>query len=630
MARSQSIPRPSRDRSTWLLGGLLAGFAVIFLRLFWLQVVRQDYYGERWAQKIAIKRSAALDPTPGRILSANGDVLARSAPMYMLVADPARMLKLNRTTFAQCAAKVAPLIGRTPQAVEADLTSHSGKGYVKLSAWLRQDTAQTLRDLKIEGLSTERVWLRKYPLGKAACHVLGGRDRYHHALGGLEFQYRALLDGEPGVGGTAAVAPGLEGLNTGSASLPPVPGRDLVLTLDSNLQRQVEAEMDRLWAQETPRWCTCVVEEIKTGALLALSSRPNYDPGAFAAIGTAGQKGPSVASGSTTNWPVTAEVEQGSTFKIILAAAALSSGRVSPNRTFVCNGHLGLGGQPIGCWGKYAAHGHGRLDMAGMLANSCNLCAAQTALAIGKEYYRDFLARCGIGQDPQAGFPGEALGFLARPANIRPRDLGTMAFGQNVSCSSLQLTSIVAGLMNDGKMMHPHIVSKVLNKDRSLFREEPTTVERTLCTPEVSAQLRTMLEGVVTNGTGRAAAIPGVRVGGKTGTAQQWDPVLHRHTQDRYLVSFIMVFPIDQPRYIIHVACYEPHRGQHGADVAAPVCQRIGKYILQQIDRQTMASPAVVAPTSKPASQPLPVASPATPSPTAPKAKVKPAASSLD
>jgi cell division protein FtsI/penicillin-binding protein 2 len=288
---------------------------------------------------------------------------------------------------------------------------------------------------------------------------------------------------------------------------------------------------------------------------------------------------------------VAAAVEQGSTFKILLVAAALSSGKVPSSRRFVCNGHLDLGGPPISCWGKYGAKGHGSLDMAGMLANSCNICAAQTALALGAEGYHDFLVRCGINQDPQAGFPGEAFGYLAGPSRLRRRDLASMGFGQNVSCSALQLTSIVAGLVNDGIMMQPHIVGAAVNKDGSLFGQVAPTRERTLCSPEVSRELRSMLEGVVVNGTGKAAQIPGVRVGGKTGTAQQWDPVLKRHRSDRYLVSFIAVFPIEQPRYVIHVACDEPHHGQHGADVAAPVCQRLGKFILQQVDRTPPATP---------------------------------------
>ena len=581
MARPQSTYRPGRGRSNTLRYLLLTGFALVFVRLFYVQVLRQDYLLSVVAPLIAVGSGEAQTAAPGSILFRNGEALAESVVLYHVIGDPVRMLK-NGESFQAVARELAPVIHRPAADILADLRNNERRGYVELKHWVKQDAVKAVQDLRVEGLTVKQVWRRQYPLGKGACHVVGGRDRFHRALSGLEYQYRQVLDGQPGT--AAGAAPGLAGLTGAPEDLAPVAGRNLVLTLDPNLQRQVEAEMDRLSAQEEPKWASCIVMDPRNGEILALSTRPGYDPNAYVTGKPApGCRWSAVPASATTNWPVAAEVEQGSTMKIILAAAALSSGKVSPSHRYNCSGHLGLGGQPISCWGKYAAQGHGSLDMTGMLANSCNICAAQTALAIGRDEYRGFLARCGIGEDPQAGFPYEALGQLARPERIRPRDLATMGFGQNVSCSSLQLTSIVAGLVNDGVMMRPHIVGAVTNRDGSLYRAVEPAADRTLCTPEVSKQLRVMLENVVVNGTGRAAAIPGVRVGGKTGTAQQWDPELKRHSRDRYLVSFIMVFPLDEPRYVIHVACDEPKRGQHGADVAAPVCQRLGKFILQQM-----------------------------------------------
>ncbi len=597
MARPPSTYRPGRGRSNALRFFLLTGLAVVFVRLFYLQVLRRDYFLSVVAPMIAVGSGRPQAPAPGALLFRNGEPLAESVLLYHVVADPVRMLK-NGESFQAVAQELAPVIERPATEILQDLKNNERRGYVELKHWVKQSTVKRVEDLRVEGLSVRQVWRRQYPLGKDACHVAGGRDRFHRPLSGLEFQYRQILDGQPGAQGDLTATPVLADLTGTSEDVAPVDGRDVMLTLDPVLQRQVETEMDRLVAVEAPKWASCIIMDPRNGEILALSSRPAYDPNAYVVGKPApGCRWSSVPASATMNWPVAAEIEQGSTFKIILAAAALSSGKVSASHRYHCSGHLGLGGQPISCWGKYAVQGHGNLDMTGMLANSCNICAAQTALAIGRESYRRFLAKCGIGEDPQAGFPAEALGKLARPENIRPRDLATMGFGQNVSCSSLQLTSIVAGLMNDGVMMRPHIVGAVVNRDGSLYRAVQPAADRSLCTPEVSRQLRAMLEEAVINGTGRAAAIPGVRVGGKTGTAQQWDPKTGRHSADRYVVSFLMVFPLDKPRYIIHVACAEPKRGQHGADVAAPVCQRLGKFILQQTPHtEALGGAAMTAP----------------------------------
>lgn len=583
MARPPSTYRPGRGRSNVLRFVLLTGLGVVFVRLFYLQVLRRDYFLSVVAPMIAVGSGKLQAPHPGALLFRNGEPLAESVLLYHVVADPVRMLK-NGESFQAVARQLAPIIERPAAEILQDLRNNERRGYVELKHWVKQSTVKQVDDLRVEGLSVRQVWRRQYPLGKTACHVAGGRDRFHRPLSGLEFQYRQILDGQPGAEGETMATPVLADLTGTSEDIAPVDGRDVILTLDPILQRQVETEMDRLVAVEEPKWASCIVMDPRNGEILALSSRPAYDPNAYVVGKPApGCRWSSVPTSATRNWPVEAEIEQGSTFKIILAAAALSSGRVSPAQRYRCSGYLALGGKPISCWGKYAVQGHGSLDMTGMLANSCNICAAQTALAIGREQYRRFMAKCGIGEDPQAGFPAEALGKLARPESIRPRDLATMAFGQNVSCSSLQLTSIVAGLVNDGVMMRPHIVGAVINRDGSLYRAVQPAVDRTLCSPEVSRQLRDMLEQAVVNGTGRAAAIPGVRVGGKTGTAQQWDPNTHRHDSEGHVVSFVMVFPLEKPRYVIHVACRGPKRGAHGADVAAPVCQRLGKFILQQM-----------------------------------------------
>jgi stage V sporulation protein D (sporulation-specific penicillin-binding protein) len=571
--------RPDTGRSIHLTNLLLLGLGLVALRVVYVQVIRQDYFLNEIAPLIATRGDVSL-PQPGSLLGRNGEALAESVLLTSVLADPARMLK-NGESFDGAAEQLAGPLGRPREQILADLKRNPASHYVELARWSDQQTAQAVRKLGIKGVSLRSEWKRQYPGGRLACHTLGGRDRRHVALAGLEYQFRVLLDGQPGANPAlpACTVGGTQGL------VPPLPGKDLVLTLEPDLQRQVEAEMDTIWVREKPRWVSCVVMDPRTGAILALAGRPDYDPNDYVTGKPApGYKWSAVPATATHNIPVDQSVEQGSTFKILLAAAALDKGAVKPEARFHCGGSLGLGGKPIGCWGEWGAKGHGSLDMAGMLANSCNICAAQIGLRLGKEAYHEFLKNAGISTYPEAGFMGEAKGRLQSLKTIKQRDLATMAFGQNVSCSNLQLTAIISGLVNGGVKMRPHIVAAALNKDGSVYREIPPQVEARLCSEQTSVTLKKMLEGVVENGTGRAARLPDFRVGGKTGTAQQWDPTTGRHYSDRHMVSFVLVAPADQPRYVIQVACNEPKVGRHGSDVAAPAARRIAEYALRQLD----------------------------------------------
>jgi len=364
-------------------------------------------------------------------------------------------------------------------------------------------------------------------------------------------------------------------------ALPPIPGKSLVTTVDLDVQRQVEAALDRLWSRNRPENACVVVMEPRTGAVLALSSRPNYDPNDLAP--RAGEERKPVTVESMLNHAVNWEYEPGSTFKILTAACALQAGAVALHRRFHCPGTMILGGRPLRCWGEWAAKGHGSVDLPAILAKSCNLGAAQVAVSIGAQRFTQFLETCGLGRRTLVGLPGEAGGKVYPPESLRLRDLANMGFGQHVLVTPLQLTAAIGAVVNDGIYMQPQIVRRVLNPDGSVFREIPPHARTTLCSPEVSRQIRQMMIGVVENGTGRAARIPGIAVGGKTGTAQVFDPKTGTFPEGQKVVSFVLVAPADRvPDFCILVVAKNPKIGEHGADVAAPVAKEIALYLLRR------------------------------------------------
>lgn len=581
---SSTCPEERRHRK--MRGLLLGGFVVIIGQLVWVQVVRREYYLHDIAP-LLVSHAAPLGPEPGAILARDGQPLAQSVLIRSLIASPRRMLQRG-DPLEVVADQLAPILKRPSQDIYAQLSRDTNSQNVELKRAVTEDVAQQVRELKVSGLALRPEWRREYPQRTLACHVLGGRDRFHRPLSGLEHQFRVLLDPRAGSNDMTRRGPAMPG----EEQVQPRPGKDLLLTLDPALQRQLDMELDRVYARETPRWVSGVIVNPRNGEILAIGARPGYDPNAYVEGRRApGYRWSAVPSDAVKNIPVTDALEQGSTFKILLVAAALDAGVIKPETQLHCGGHINIGGRPISCWGRYGATGHGTLDMYGMIGQSCNVIAAQVALRLGAPRYYAFLRKAGIGVDPEAGFPAEAVGLVARPVRIRDRDLATMGFGQNVSCSGLQLTAAVAGIVNAGIMEAPHIVGAVLNKDGSVFRQ-PRPESRRLCSAETSATVRRMLQYAVEHGTGAAVRMPDFRVGGKTGTAQQWDFEHGGHFTDRYLASFVEVAPIETPRYVIYIACNEPQVGEHGADVAAPACRNLTEFALRRLEPAALSGRA--------------------------------------
>lgn len=570
-------PLPAEQRGLrYLTVFLLACSLLLALRLVYIQTFRHGFYMQLAEDIIAVARPQV--PPPGRIYDSAGHVLADSQSAADLGVDPtvARVKKPEETRQA-----LIEILGLPPQTVDRKLAAAGH--YQPLLRLVPAVTVQRLQALELPGLVLDSRYRRVYPNGTTAAHVLGAYSADQRPIEGLDLRYRFLLAGQPGtprrnVDDWGRIIVGMEE----DTSLPPIPGKDLVTTLDLDLQRQVEAALERLWTFNRPESATVIVMEPATGALLALSSRPTYNPNELAPSGAQPRR-PAVPQQNLRNLPVSWEYEPGSTFKVITAAAALHCGAVSPTSTFHCSGTIEIGGRPLRCWGKWAAKGHGSLDLAGVLAQSCNLGAAQVVARVGPQRFTEFLQRCGFGSRTGVGLPGEARGKVFPADSLRKRDLANMGFGQHVLVTPLQLTAAISGIVNDGVYMQPQIVRRVLNADGSVFREVQPRAKAVLCTPEVSRLVRRMMVGVVEKGTGRLAHIDGVAVGGKTGTAQVFDPATGTFPDDQKVVSFVLVAPADRrPDYCILVTAKNPRVGQHGADVCAPVAKDIALYLLRR------------------------------------------------
>ncbi len=578
---SEETYKPQRRRALLLRRLALVALTLIALRLGEIQLARSKYYLHYIAPQVTAQPRTAK-AVPGSILARDGTVLAQSIYSYTLVANPVRMAE-KKEPVAGVAHQLAQIINKDETVIRAALEARRSKEYVVLQQWLEADQVPAIREADVCGISLDSSYKRHYPNGTLACHLLGARNQFHIPLCGLEHRYRLLLDGKPSAVASITDSAGSPTLGRDDTVLPAVAGFDLMLTLDLGLQRYVEARIDALCEREAPRSASALVMKASTGEILAICSRPEFDSNMLASGADADKAArKAFKQEHTCNAVVEKNFAPGSTFKILLAAAALEAG-IDPARQFFCPGHYDAGGQPISCWGRYRTQGHGYVNMERMVAMSCNIAAANIALDLGPHRYTAFLREAGIGTPSRAGFPGETAGFLADPETLSKRDLAVMGFGQRVSTSALQLTAAVAAIANGGVKMHPHIIAAVLNKDGTIFRRPNLPEPVPVCSEETAKAVLRMMEAAVDYGTARTAAIEGVPVAAKTGTGQIWNPRTRTFYAGRYLTSFLLICPADNPEFVVYVAAVEPQVGEHGADVAGPTARDIASFALRQV-----------------------------------------------
>jgi stage V sporulation protein D (sporulation-specific penicillin-binding protein) len=551
------------------VGFIILFAAVLSVRLAYVQVVKREHYIQAAGQFYRPDDPAAV--RPGRILDRDRRVLADAAPSADVILDPWILSRSDEV--ASSVAFLIERLGIEPDRMEQMLGSDSR--YERLARNMPLRDAEEIAAADIPGLYLQRGYYRYYPYGKLAAHTLGAYSRDQRPLSGLDYKYAFVIQGQPGTPRSNVDIYGRTIVGSeDEAVLAPVPGRDLVTTIDLEAQRATENALDQLWEKNKPEMAAAVVMDPHSGEVLAMSSRPTYDPNG------------SLSPELMRNLPVQMGYEPGSTFKAITVAAALEKNAIGLNDWFHCDGTREVGGRPLRCWGHWAIEGHGDLDAQGVLANSCNLGAAQIAqrlvAKVGREGYVDYLHQLGFGEQTEVGLGGELAGNIYPAESLRVRDIANMSFGQHMQVTPIQLTAALSALVNGGIYMQPRLVRGVLNTDGTEYYEVPAIEKRRVCSPETSAVLRELLTGVVDEGTGRTARIEGVAVGGKTGTAQVWDRETGTYPEGQKIVSFALVTPTDRlPEYVILVLAKNPQIGEHGSDVAGPAARAIAMELLR-------------------------------------------------
>ncbi|HXW55234.1 MAG TPA: penicillin-binding transpeptidase domain-containing protein [Candidatus Cybelea sp.] len=545
-------------RLRWLIVWVVAilWMALVLARLSYLQLF---CYGEYFAKaQHQQQRIFEISPKRGAIYDRKGRELAVSLPMDSVFADP---------TDISDPEMVAHLLSRllALPADEIETKIREARTPVRLAKKLSPDTVQRIEDMNLKGIFFQKENRRAYPQRELAASVLGFVDVDEKGLAGIEYALDREIRGRPGK--MMVMADGRRRWYDRRESAAD-PGASVVLTIDETIQYIAEKELARAISDTHAVRGSVVIQDPSTGELLAIANWPTFDPN------SAG----SYPDDMRMDRAVSAAYEPGSTFKVITMAGVIQHGVARPNELVDCQmGSIVVAGRLIHDWKPF-----GVLTVTGVLAHSSDVGTIKLALRLGSPRFYDTIRQFGIGQPTGILLPGENRGLLRPVENWTPSSIGSLAMGQEVSVTPIQIISAISAVANGGTLYRPRVVREVQGgaQPTALPASDPTQATD----PKTAATVREMMEDVVLEGTGKLAQLDGYTAAGKSGTAQQIDPSTGRYSRTRFNSSFVGFAPVNNPVVTILLVLDSPQGEHHGGMVGGPVFKRIAEQVLAYMD----------------------------------------------
>ena len=557
-----------QQRTTYLVVLLMILILIVIGRYAVLQLVQGSELSERMRYQVG--QDYLVQSPRGAILDRNGRELAASTMTKSLFVDPNHVENAQ-----QLAEDLAPLVGKTVDEVLEDINVGGGFSWVKRR--MEQSEYEAIRQLIREkgyanclGFRDEAK--RYYPNDVLAANVLGFVGTDDKGLDGIEQALDKYIKGEV----TESF------LYTDTKDRPILESifvrhgyqgdrcKTIQLTIDSAIQFIVEQELDRAMAENDPLSITCIAMDPRSGEILAMANRPSYNPNRFWDYDQSAWK----------NLSVSFVYEPGSTFKAITAAAALQEGIVSPNQSFVDPGFVMVSGKRIQNWNDAS---FGTVTFADAVKQSLNTMFALVGLDLGADKIIEYAKLFGFGAETGIELPGEEIGILYKPEEMVDSDIATMAIGQSVAVTPLQLVTAMSAIANDGILLKPHIVKNIKNANGTTYSETHIEEVRRTIDSATDKTLVGLLEQVVANGGGKKASVRGYRVAGKTGTAQKVNEFGTTYAEGKYIASFCGFAPVENPQVTLLVVIDEPYGSFYGGQIAAPVAGRILSQVLRYL-----------------------------------------------
>lgn len=557
--RGTNIQVRKRLTMVFFLAGLV--FICLIGRLAWIQFV----HGEEWqgkAEEIRMQ-DVPVDARRGTIMDRNGNQLVTSISVDSIYAIPSHVRDPR-----DAARRLSPILEMDEDELYKRLTKRSSFEWLKRK--IDFDISKQVKDLEIKGIKTVEENKRYYMHESLASHVLGFTGVDNQGLLGLEKSYDDVLKGKAGRIVVEYDAMGREAPEALHDFIDPVPGQNIVLTLDETIQYFTERELDKVVSTYDPKLAVVIVMDPRSGEMLAIANRPTFNPNHWTSVSK------EIWDRNPAIWY---NYEPGSTFKIITASAALDAGAVKPSDEFHDPGYATVGGRHIRCW---KAGGHGSQTFEEVVQNSCNPGFIKVGLDLGKKRFYKYIRDYGFGQSTGLNLPGEEKGIIIPEKQATDLNIATMSIGQSIAVTPIQLITAASAAINDGKLMQPYLVKEITGAGGKVIKTNKPVELGQVISSQTSAELRILLEKVVSQGTGGNAFVNGYRVGGKTGTAQVVGS--GGYVQGRYVASFVGFAPANDPQIAILVMIAEPQGGiYYGGQVAAPVFQAIAKDTLRYL-----------------------------------------------
>ncbi len=585
-----------RKRIIFLLAAAIVIFFLLVVRVAWLQIVD----GERlsFAAREQQTSDNIITPKRGIIYDRNMKVLANNLSVETISITPKNVRGNTKQTPEQIAEKLAEILELNKEDVLKKINKESNFEYIKRK--VEKDSADAVRayiaEYRLDGIKFSEDTKRYYPYGNFASQVIGFVGNDNVGLEGIEMVYNEQLKGVPGRIVSANKSAGKEIPDNYESYYAAQDGKSVVLTIDETIQHFTEKHLENARIEnQLEEGAAAIVMDVKTGEILAMATKPDYDLNQpFAVTEAVEERYPDilkeldVLEGSEYNAKITEvtqflrrnkavvdSYEPGSTFKVAVASMALEENVVGLNDHFYCGGSIKVADRTIHCANR---NGHGAESFVQGVQNSCNPVFIEVGARVGRERFMQYLKGFGFNEKTGIELPGETTGIIHSADNFKEIDLATSSFGQSFNVTPLQMITMVSAVANGGNLMKPHLVKQLVDEEQNVIEEYNPTIVRQIISKETSKTMCEILESVVSKGGGHNAYVAGYRIAGKTGTSEK-----QPRGEGKYVASFIGFAPADDPQIACLVVLDQPPVGNtyYGGLIAAPVVKNILSESLQ-------------------------------------------------
>ena len=560
-------------------------FLCLIFRIGYLQLIKGEWLSTKAAEQQT--REIPIEAKRGTIYDTNMKELAVSVTKYTVWCKPVEVKDAKKTS-----EQLSKILDEDYDDIYKKVNKKK-MALVKVKKWIDDKTANKVTKAGLSGIWVAEDNQRYYPYGNFASYVLGHTSSDSSGVAGIELKYDGVLKGTAGKLVVSTDAAGKEIPQGSEQYYEPTTGNGLVLTIDEVIQHYCEKAAQKAYEENNATKVTIIAMDPKTGDIKAMVKKPDYNPNTptkaiypyyekiLEECKDDDKKTMAAYSNMWRNTAISDTYEPGSTFKLITSSAGLEEGVVKQNDKFTCNGSVTVEGRKIKCWRSYRPHGAETFKQG--VQNSCNPVFVEVGRRLGVSKMYNYIDAFGLNKKTNIDLPGEAGSILYKEKDVGPVELATISFGQSISVTPIQLITSVCSIVNDGNRMQPRLVKAYTDNKGNITKGlDPVKVKQVI-SKETSAQMREIMESVVTDGGGKIAYLPGYRLGGKTGTAQK--VINGTYAQGHYVCSFVGMAPADDPQIVVLAIVDEPTGVMaFGSTTAGPIIKEVMSNTLKYLD----------------------------------------------